>query len=102
MKLKLSSKILLSLLILRLFTNTYAEDISVEESDLNFESLSSTIAIVDMPENINKETGVIPYLNQIEIHPFNQRIELRKYMDYNKIQPIIEFFWIYKQVIFIN
>ena len=57
MKLKLSSKILLSLLILRLFTNTYAEDISVEESDLNFESLSSTIAIVDMPENINKETA---------------------------------------------
>ena len=42
--------------LLRLFTNTYAEDIS-PEGDLNFEQLSSTIAIVDMPESINKETA---------------------------------------------
>jgi diketogulonate reductase-like aldo/keto reductase len=41
----------------------------------------------DELETIIDKTGVCPYINQIEISPFNQRLKLRSYMDKYKILP---------------
>ena len=39
----------------------------------------------DELEAIIKQTGITPYINQIEISPFNQRLQLRTYMRENNI-----------------
>ena len=39
----------------------------------------------DELETVIKHTGVTPYINQIEISPFNQRLQLRTYMKENNI-----------------
>jgi len=66
------------------YIDAYAELVRCKEH-FNIKNIGVSNFRIHELENIDKKTGILPYLNQIEIHPFNQRIELRKYMDSQKI-----------------
>jgi len=66
------------------YINAYKELLGVKNF-LNIRNIGVSNFRQDELEEIIKQTGITPYTNQVEISPFNQRLQLRKYMKENNI-----------------
>lgn len=68
-----------------LFVETWKEFIKLKEDGLTRSIGVSNFRIEDL-ERLKQETGVVPVVNQIELHPYFQQRELREYADKNNIR----------------
>ena len=68
-----------------LFVETWKEFIKLKDSGLTRSIGVSNFRIEDL-ERLKEETGVLPTVNQIELHPYFQQRELREYADKNNIR----------------
>ena len=66
------------------YTDAYCELIRCKEH-FNIKHIGVSNFRIDELETIINQTNITPYLNQIEISPFNQRLNLRTFMSKNKI-----------------
>ena len=67
------------------YIDAYAELIRCQ-NHFNIKNIGVSNFRIDELEAIDKATNIKPYLNQIEISPFNKRLGLRKYMSDNNIR----------------
>ena len=66
------------------YVSAYKELLTVKNY-FNIRNIGVSNFRQDELETIIKHTGITPYINQVEISPFNQRLQLREYMKEHNI-----------------